>query len=78
MVCVVLDMLMQVTSRTDKAIFVHMYGPEPHPTVPDTNFDSGRLLPNYWSLTRQQFTYEERVAAAMAIRPYTHPDEVHT
>lgn len=66
----------QVSSHGEKAIFVHMYGPEPHPTVPDTNFDSGTLLPNYWSVASQTLTYEGRVASAEAIRSITHPSEV--
>lgn len=68
----------QVESHGDKATFVHLYGPEPHPTAPDLNFDSGRLLPNYWSTTRQQLKYEDRVQAATAIRGTTHPDQVST
>lgn len=67
---------MQVRTYGDEAIFVHIYGPEPHPTLPDTNFDAGKQLPNYWSLTRQHTTYKERLAAAKAIRPFTHPDQV--
>lgn len=66
----------QVESHGDKAVFVHMYGPEPHPTSPDTNFDSGMLLTQYWSTYRQPLTYDERVQAAKKIRPITHPEQV--
>eukprot|EP00903_Cladosiphon_okamuranus_P022080 g20305.t1 len=43
----------------DKAIFVHVYGPEPHPAAPDLNFDAGTLLSNYWSVWRQSVTQPE-------------------
>lgn len=66
----------QIKSHGDRAIFVHMYGPEPHPCAPDTNFDSGKLLSNYWSVAPQTFTYKGRLQAARAIREITHPDQV--
>ncbi|CAM9629894.1 unnamed protein product [Pylaiella littoralis] len=60
----------------DDAIFVHVYGPEPHPASPDINFDSGRLLPNFWSVRRQPVTYDDRLDRARNIRSITHPDQV--
>ncbi|CAM9657291.1 unnamed protein product, partial [Hapterophycus canaliculatus] len=60
----------------DKAIFVHVYGPEPHPVAPDLNFDSGKLLPNYWSILRQPVTYDDRLEAAKNIQSITHPKQV--
>ncbi|CAM9120761.1 unnamed protein product [Scytosiphon promiscuus] len=60
----------------DKATFVHVYGPEPHPAAPDLNFDSGKLLPNFWSILRQPVTYNDRVEAAKNIHSITHPDQV--
>lgn len=70
------DVLRQVEDYGDKAIFVHVYGPEPHPASPDLNFDSGKLLPNYWSIQRQPVTYDDRVEAARNIHSITHPDQV--
>lgn len=67
---------MQVESHGDRAIFVHMYGPEPHPVAPDINFDSGKLLQNYWSTHRQATKYEDRLQSARDIRDVTHPDQV--
>lgn len=66
----------QVERYGDKAIFVHVYGPEPHPAAPDLNFDSGALLSNYWSVWRQSVTYDDRLAKAKTIRSITHPDQV--
>jgi len=66
----------QVETHGDKAIFVHVYGPEPHPAAPDRNFDSGKLLANYWSVRRQPVTYSDRLEQAKAIRSITHPDQV--
>lgn len=66
----------QVEAHGDKAIFVHVYGPEPHPAAPDRNFDSGKLLANYWSVRRQSVTYDDRLEQAKAIRSITHPDQV--
>lgn len=60
----------------EKAVFVHVYGPEPHPAAPDLNFDAGTLLSNYWSVWRQSVTYEDRVEKAKTIRSITHPDQV--
>ncbi|CBN79263.1 expressed unknown protein [Ectocarpus siliculosus] len=60
----------------DKAIFVHIYGPEPHPKPPDLNFDAGTFSPNFWSVHRQPVIYDVRVEKAKKIRSITHPDEV--
>lgn len=61
----------------DKAIFVHVYGPEPHPAAPDLNFDAGTLLSNYWSVWRQSVTYDDRLEKASTVRSITHPDQVN-
>ena len=53
--------------------FVHLVGPEPHPTQPDTNFDSGKMLMNYWSTVRQRRTWEGRLESARSIEGTTHP-----
>lgn len=68
--------MQQVEDYGDDAIFVHVYGPEPHPASPDINFDSGRLLPNFWSVRRQPVTYDDRLDRARNIRSITHPDQV--
>ncbi|CAN0057024.1 unnamed protein product [Ascophyllum nodosum] len=65
-----------VESHSDRAIFVHIYGPEPHPESPEVNFDSGKLLPNYWSISRQARSYETRLQSARNIRGTTHPNQV--
>lgn len=48
-------------------------GPEPHPDLPDLNFDSGAIKLNYWSTIRQAYTYEDRVQAAGRIAALVHP-----
>lgn len=53
--------------------FVHLMGPEPHPTAPDTNFDSGRVLMNYWSTVAQPRTWDERVSLSERLVPFLHP-----
>lgn len=68
--------IQQVEDYRDDAIFVHVYGPEPHPSWPDTNFDSGNLLPNFWSIRRQTVTYGDRLEQAKKTRGITHPDQV--
>ncbi|CAM9479034.1 unnamed protein product [Choristocarpus tenellus] len=60
----------------DRATFVHLYGAEPHPMIPDTNFDSGRLLPLYWSVIRQPLTYDGRLEMARRTLDLTHPNQV--
>jgi hypothetical protein len=51
-------------------------GPEPHPDLPDLNFDSGAIKLNYWSTVRQPYTYEDRVANAARIVAYLHPKSI--
>ncbi|CAM9792404.1 unnamed protein product [Discosporangium mesarthrocarpum] len=60
----------------DRATFVHLYGAEPHPLIPDKNFDSGSLLPNFWSTMRQPLTYDERADMARRVLSRTHPSQV--
>lgn len=66
----------QVDSHKDRATFVHLYGAEPHPLPPATNFDIGTQRPQYWSVVDQHRTYDERVAMAKTIRRMVHPAEV--
>lgn len=66
----------QVNSYQDRATFVHLYGPEPHPIMPGTNFDRGSPIPNYWSTVIQQRNYEDRVKMAARIVNDTHPSQV--
>lgn len=63
-------------SNKDRAIFIHLYGAEPHPRLPDTNFDSGNGVVNFWSTRPQQLDYEARLQAAIGIRDVVHPDQV--
>lgn len=65
-----------VDAYTDKVTFVHLVGPEPHPLTPDTNFDSGKQLMNYWSTVRQAKTYDDRLEMTAKVAEYTHPDVV--
>lgn len=62
-----------VEANQGKVTVVHLVGPEPHPVAPDSNFDSGKLLMNYWSTARQPLTYEARKALAHKVADYTHP-----
>jgi hypothetical protein len=39
-------------------------GPEPHPDLPDLNFDSGAIKLNYWSTEPQAYTYDDRMQTA--------------
>lgn len=66
----------QVELHKDRATFVHLYGAEPHPTIPYTNFDSGRMIPNYWSTVSQPASYDGRLDMVARIQGVTHPDEV--
>lgn len=52
----------------EKVTFVHLVGPEPHPTVPDVNFDAGKILLNYWSTLDQPETFSARLSAAKKIK----------
>jgi len=58
----------------DRVSFVHLVGPEPHPTTPDVNFDSGKQLMNYWSTVSQPRTWVERMAMAAKVAATKHPD----
>jgi hypothetical protein len=62
-----------VEQYKDSVTFLHLVGPEPHPITPDTNFDSGKQLMNYWSTVRQPKTYEKRLKLAAKVAEYTHP-----
>lgn len=63
-----------VEQYKDIVSFVHLVGPEPHPLAPDTNFDSGKQLMNYWSTVRQPMSYSKRVVMAKKVADKTHPD----
>ncbi|CAB1112602.1 unnamed protein product [Ectocarpus sp. CCAP 1310/34] len=58
-----------------KATFVHLYGPEPHPAMPGTNFDIGTTWQAFWSVFQQATRYEERVAMAQRIGRRIHPSQ---
>ena len=59
-----------------RATFVHLYGPEPHPVAPGTNFDHGVQVNSYWSTVRQPVTYQDRLDMVGRVRDWLHPDEV--
>ncbi|CAM9661773.1 unnamed protein product, partial [Sphacelaria rigidula] len=59
----------------DRATFVHLYGPEPHPMLPDTNFDVGTVWTSSWSVVRQPLTYQDRLNMVARIQNYTHPSQ---
>jgi hypothetical protein len=64
----------ELTERYNATVqVVHLVGPEPHPTQPDTNFDSGKMLMNYWSTIRQRRTWEGRLESAKMLEEITHP-----
>ena len=65
-----------VDSYKDTVTFVHLVGPEPHPLTPDTNFDSGKQLMNYWSTVRQPRTYDDRLELTKKVADYTHEDQI--
>lgn len=65
-----------VEAYKDTVTFVHLVGPEPHPLTPDTNFDSGKQLMNYWSTVRQAKTYDDRLAMTKKVLDYTHPSQI--
>jgi hypothetical protein len=58
---------------SDRVFFVHLYGPEPHPMSPDTNFDSGLVKTSYWSTVRQPRTWEDRLELARSTSEKVHP-----
>lgn len=66
----------QVELYKDRATFVHMYGPEPHPQVPGTNFDKGSVWTHYWSVVHQARSYDDRVDMANRISRVIHQDQV--
>lgn len=65
-----------VEAYKDQATFLHLVGPEPHPLGPDTNFDTGKQLMNYWSVVRQAKTWDDRKEMATRVAEYTHPDAI--
>eukprot|EP00903_Cladosiphon_okamuranus_P005692 g5654.t1 len=65
-----------VEAYKDRATFVHLYGPEPHPVAPGTNFDKGMPVNSYWSTVPQPTSYQERLAMVDRVRDLFHPDEV--
>ncbi|CAM9791387.1 unnamed protein product, partial [Hapterophycus canaliculatus] len=65
-----------VEAFKDRVTFVHLYGPEPHPTLPATNFDQGVPVNNYWSTVTQPTSYSERLAMVDRILKLLHPDQV--
>lgn len=65
-----------VDEYADRASFVHLMGPEPHPTTPDVNFDSGKVLMNYWSTVSQPTTWSERVAIATRVKAVLHEQSI--
>jgi peroxiredoxin len=62
-----------VEQYKDRITFLHMYGPEPHPNLPYSNFDSGKPKINYWSTVEQPSTWEERMDLVRKVAPLTHP-----
>lgn len=68
----------QVEEYKDRATFVHMYGPEPHPATPGTNFDTGSVWQMFWSTFPQHRSYQDRLAMADRISGLVHPDQVST
>lgn len=56
--------------------FVHLYGPEPHPMTPFSNFDTGVPRPQYWSIVPQAQSYSERVEMAQKIKGDLHPQTI--
>ncbi|CBN79506.1 expressed unknown protein [Ectocarpus siliculosus] len=58
-----------------KATFVHLYGPEPHPAMPGTNFDIGTTWQAFWSVYPQATSYDERAAMAQRINRLIHPSQ---
>lgn len=62
---------------SERATFVHLVGPEPHPATPEANFDSGTVRMNYWSTIPQPRTYEERRKLAQTrVSPRLHPNSI--
>ncbi|CAM9847656.1 unnamed protein product [Ectocarpus sp. 6 AP-2014] len=59
----------------DHVTFVHLYGPEPHPTTPATNFDHGVVVNSYWSTVPQPESYEQRLAMVDRVKDLMHPEQ---
>lgn len=66
----------QVEMYKDRVTFVHLYGPEPHPTTPATNFDLGVVVNSYWSTVHQPESYEQRLAMVDRVKDQMHPEQV--
>ena len=66
----------QVDEYKNRATFVHLYGPEPHPVSPATNFDKGIQWQSFWSVVRQPRSYFERRDMAARISDVIHPAQV--
>eukprot|EP00904_Undaria_pinnatifida_P008240 jgi/Undpi1/4546/HiC_scaffold_18.g07900.m1 len=62
-----------VDEYKNRATFVHLYGPEPHPVSPATNFDKGIQWQSFWSVVRQPRSYFERRDMAARISDVIHP-----
>lgn len=70
--------LHKVETYKDRATFAHLYGAEPHPITPGTNFDWGIPIPQYWSATGQHRNYQDRLNMAAKIVATTHPEQART
>lgn len=66
----------QVEEYKNRATFIHLYGPEPHPVMPGTNFDTGTVRPSYWSVVQQHRSYRDRLEMAASVRELVHPEQV--
>ncbi|CAN0150810.1 unnamed protein product [Ectocarpus fasciculatus] len=64
-----------VEAYEGKATFVHLYGPEPHPAMPGTNFDVGTTWQAFWSVYPQAKSYDERRSMAERISSLIHPSQ---
>lgn len=62
-----------VEAYADSVNFIHLVGPEPHPSTPDVNFDSGKQLMNYWSTVSQPRTWLGRMEMAAKVAATKHP-----
>lgn len=63
-----------VEEYSDDFTFLHLVGPEPHPSSPEVNFDSGRIKTNYWSTIPQGYDYETRRQHGQKIASLVHPN----
>lgn len=69
-------LLHKVEAYKGQATFVHIYGPEPHPQTPATNFDKGISWQSFWSVIPQPKSYGERMSVAERIVGMIHPKQV--